>query len=88
MEFDQETHDKIVIMAKDIKFIRERLSDGKETFKEHKGMFVEYDKRIRILEGNQQLLTGKVALLVMGIGAAVLGGVHILIWVLEKMMGR
>lgn len=88
MEFDQETHDKIVIMAKDIKFIRERLSDGKETFKEHKGMFIEHDKRIRLLEQDQRLLTGKMAIIVIGIGAAVLGGAHILIWVLEKVMGR
>ena len=88
MEIDQETHDKILIMAKDIKFIRERLSDGKETFKEHKGIFKEHDKRIRLLEQDQRLLTGKMAIIVIGIGAAVLGGVHILIWVLEKVMGK
>lgn len=72
MEFDQETHDKILIMAKDIKFIRERLGEGKDTFKEHKGVFKEHDKRIRTLEGNQQLLTGKIAIIVALIGAGVL----------------
>ena len=72
MEFDQETHDKILIMAKDIKFIREQLGDGKETFKEHKVIFGKHAKRIRDLESNQQLLTGKMTLLIMGIGALML----------------
>jgi len=72
MEFDQETHDKILTMAKDIKFIRERLGEGKETFKEHKIKFTEYDERIRNLEGNQQLLTGKMTLIIMGLGALML----------------
>lgn len=72
MEFDQETHDKIIIMAKDIKYIRERLGEGKETFKDHKEIFKKHAKRIRDLESNQQLLTGKMTLIVMGIGALML----------------
>lgn len=88
MEFDQEAHDKILIMAEDIKFIREQLSDGRETFKEHKKMFKGQDNRIRIVEQNQQLLTGKIAIIIMGIGATILGASHILIWVLEMVRGR
>lgn len=65
MEFDQETHDKILTMAEDIKFIRGQLDGGKETF-------IKHDERIRNLEANQQLLTGKVTLLIMGIGTVVL----------------
>lgn len=72
MEFDQETHDKIIEMAKDIKTICGRLGDGKETFKEQKRTLKEYDERMRILEQNQQLLTGKMTLIVMGIGALIL----------------
>ena len=72
MEIDQETHDKIIVMAKDITFIREQLGDGKETFKEHKVIFEKHSKRIRDLESNQQLLTGKMTLVVMGIGALML----------------
>ena len=88
MEFDQETHDKILIMAEDLAYIRERLCEGKETFKEHKQIHSKHDERIRILEQNQQLLTGKIALIITGIGAAVLGLVHFLIWMLEKVMGK
>ena len=72
MEFDQETHDKIIEMAKDIRYVRERLCEGKETFKEHKKTFEGHDERIRTLEQNQQLLTGKMTLVVMGIGALML----------------
>jgi len=88
MEIDQETHDKILIMAKDIKTILGRLCDGKETFKEHRETFKEHDERLRILEQNQQLLTGKLAIIVIGIGAAVLGSAHLIIWVFEKVMGK
>ena len=49
-----------------------RLDEGRETFKEHRKMFEKHDKRIRDLEGNQQLLTGKMGLVVMAIGAAML----------------
>lgn len=65
MEFDKDTHDKIVEMALDIKYIREKLGEGKETFKEHAA-------RIRQVEQNQQLLTGKVAVVAMLLGACVL----------------
>jgi len=71
MEFDQDTHDKIIEIAKDIKFIREKLSEGKETFKEH-------DKRLRILENNQQLLTGKITIIITLIGASILFVVNVL----------
>lgn len=72
MEIDQETHDKILIMAKDIKIIRGQLCDGKETFKEHRKIHKGHDERIRLLEQNQQLLTGKMTLVIMGIGALML----------------
>lgn len=88
MEFDQETHDKIIEMAKDIKTICRRLGDGKETFKEHRLIHEKHEERLRILEGNQQLLTGKIAIIVMGVGATVLGAAHILIWILDKVMGK
>lgn len=88
MELDKDLRIKIIETARDVKHICERLSEGRETFKEHRETFEKHDKRIRILEQNQQLLTGKMAIIIIGIGAAVLGTVHILIWVLEKVMGR
>lgn len=88
MEFDEETHDKIIVMSRDIRYIREQLDNGKETFKNHKKAFMEYDTRMRILEQNQQLLTGKITIIIISIGAAILGTAHILIWILDKVMAK
>ncbi len=65
MDQNKEIYIKIAEIAKDIKFIREQLSEGKETFKEHA-------ERIRQIEQNQQLLTGKVAIMIMVFGAGIL----------------
>ena len=72
MECDKDLQDKIIETARDVRHICLRLEEGKDTFKEHKGIFKEHSKRIRDLESNQQLLTGKMTLLVMGIGAVML----------------
>lgn len=65
MQFTEEIRDKIVETARDVRHIREQLDEGKEIFKEHRG-------RIRQLELNQQLLTGKTAIIVIFLGAGVL----------------
>ncbi len=72
MELDKELRIKIIETARDVRHICERLKEGKDTFKEHKRLFEKQDKRIRDLESNQQLLTGKMTLIVMGIGALML----------------
>ena len=72
MECDKDLRDKIIETARDVRHICSRLEEGKDTFKEHKGIFKEHAKRIRDLESNQQLLTGKMTLVVMGIGALML----------------
>jgi len=65
MEFTEEIRDRIIETARDVKHICEQLDNGKETFKEHR-------ERIRQLELNQQLLTGKAAIIIMLVGAGVL----------------
>ena len=72
MELDKELRDKITETARDVRHICEQLKDGKETFREHKVLFEKQDERIRKLESNQQLLTGKMTLIVMGLGALML----------------
>lgn len=65
--------DKILVETNThVGHILDRLNEGRETFKEHRETFEKHDKRIRDLESNQQLLTGKLTLVVMGIGATIL----------------
>ena len=72
MDIDKGLRIKIIETARDVSHICERLNEGKETFKEHKKIFEKHEKRLRELEGNQQLLTGKMTLIIMGIGALML----------------
>ena len=72
MDIDKELRIKIIETARDVKHICERLQEGEDTFKEHKKMFEKHDKRLRDLESNQQLLTGKMTVIIMAIGAAML----------------
>ena len=81
MGFDKEDHDKIIETAQDVKHILERLEEGKETFKEHRGKFKEQNKRIGKLEKEQQLLVGKMAVILIGIGAAVTLVFNFLLWI-------
>lgn len=72
MELDKDLRIMIIETARDVRHICERLSEGRETFKEQRERLEKHDKRIRDLESNQQLLTGKMTLIVMGIGALML----------------
>lgn len=72
MEMDKDLRIMIIETARDVKHICERLSEGRETFKEQRKRLEKQDKRINDLESNQQLLTGKMTLIVMGIGALML----------------
>ena len=72
MECDKDLRDKIIETARDVRHICKRLEEGGDTFKEHKGIFRAHAKRIRDLESNQKLLTGKMTLLIMALGATML----------------
>jgi len=64
MEIDQETLRKIIETHNDVKHILISLEDGKETFRNH-------SERLRALEQQQQLMSGKIAVIIFAIGAAV-----------------
>lgn len=81
MERDEKIYEKVMELVNDFGYIRERLEEGRELFKE-------YGERMRILEQNQKLLTGKMTIIIMGIGAGILGCVHVLIWLIDKVMAK
>ncbi len=62
---DQELRDKIIETSRDVKHIRERLDEGRRTFREH-------SERIRKVEQNQQFMIGKMTIVIMGLGALML----------------
>jgi len=64
MEMDQRTLTKIAETHAHVKHILNSLEEGKETFKDH-------DARIRVLEQQQQFTSGKVAIIIMSLGAGV-----------------
>ena len=72
MELDEDLRDRIIETARDVRHICSRLEEGKETFKNHREKFEKHGKRIRKLEQNQELLTGKMTLLIMAVGAVIL----------------
>lgn len=72
MDLDKDLRVMIIETARDVRHICERLSEGRETFKEQRERLEKHDKLIHDLESNQQLLTGKMTLIVMGIGALML----------------
>ena len=72
MEMDKDLRIMIIETARDVKHICERLTEGRETFKEQRKKLEKQDKRIHELESNQQLLTGKMTLIIMGIGAVMM----------------
>jgi len=64
MNLDPETLEKIIETHTDVKHIMISLDTGKETFKDH-------SERLRVLEQQQQLMSGKIAVIIFSIGAAV-----------------
>ena len=89
---DDELLNKISVEIGELKGImvgvRDDLNSGKDKFKDidktideqHK----EVDERLRLLEQQQQLISGKLAAFVMAIGAGVTLLIHIAIWIADK----
>ena len=65
MELRREDIEKISATYTAVEFIKEKLAEGNEIFKDH-------GERIIILEKNQQYIAGKIAVIVMIVGAIVL----------------
>lgn len=76
---DPKILEMLIEQRKDLEYIREILKDGKKTFSTHSA-------QISNLEKNQQMLMGKVGLIVMFIGAAITVAVNGIIWLWLKII--
>lgn len=93
MEID-DIYKKVIESARDIKYIREDIVDLKRELKEEtagiqKEMKEETKschKRISQIKDVQNLNVGKLSVILITIGAVILGGVQLLIWVLGKII--
>jgi len=74
-------YEKVIESARDIKYIREDVTELKKEMKEETESC---HKRISHIKDVQNLNVGKLSVILITIGAVVLGGVQILIWLLGK----
>lgn len=81
MELDKETHDKIIETHTHVIHILEELKEGKSKFKEQ-------DKRLSTLEGEQQLLRGKITIIVLGVGVFVTALSNLVFYFWSRLIGR
>ncbi|MHC1623448.1 MAG: hypothetical protein ACXQTR_02515 [Candidatus Methanospirareceae archaeon] len=79
MELDKDTWEKIIETNTTCKHILKRLEQGEKKFNSH-------DKRIEKLEQQQQLLMGKFAIIITGLGAFVTLIFNALIWIWTKIV--
>lgn len=70
--------EKIVETHTDVKHILKTLESGKETFKDH-------ENRIRKVEQEYQFEKGKIAIIVLLLGAAVTLMINFLMWLYSKL---
>ena len=80
MEID-DIYRKVIEFGRDIKYMREDIAEMKKEMKEETKAC---HKRIDRIKGVQDLNAGKMAVILITIGALILGGVQILIWFLGK----
>ena len=88
MELDKDTLEKITETNTTCKFILRQLEQGEKQFDKNDARFIRHNKRIRKLEQQQQLLTGKFAMIIMGIGSLVTIAFNALIWMWFKIAGK
>jgi len=76
-----EIYTEVIESRRDIKHLCEDLQDVKKELREETKSC---NKRISRMEGVQNLNVGKLSVILIGIGAVVLGGVQIVIWLLGR----
>ena len=76
-----EIYKEVIESASDIKHIREDIVDMKRELNEETKAC---NKRISRIEGVQNMNVGKLSVILITVGAVVLGGVQILIWFLGR----
>lgn len=69
--------DEFVEMSRDVKYIREDISELKDQIRS-------YDTRLTNVEQTQKLITGKLSIIVIGIGAFIVASVQALTWLWDK----
>lgn len=74
-------YQKVIESARDIKYIREDIAELKKEMKEETETC---HKRITQIKDVQNLNVGKLSVILITIGAVILGGVQLLIWLLGK----
>jgi len=72
---------KVNESARDIKYIREDVTELKKEMKEETKAC---HKRISRIEGVQNLNAGKLSVILITIGAIILGAVQLVIWLMSK----
>jgi len=77
----KDIYDKVIESARDIKYIREDMAEMKEEMKEETKAC---HKRISSIEGVQNLNVGKLSVILITIGAVILGAVQVVIWFMSK----
>ena len=82
MEID-DIYRKVIEFGRDIKYMREDIAEMKKEMKEETKAC---HKRIDRIKGVQDLNAGKMAVVLITIGAVILAGVHALLWFLDKMI--
>lgn len=87
-----EIYKEVTESARDIKHIRGDLADVKRDLKEEtkacnkriSAIGDANNKRLAAIEAVQNLNVGKLSVILIGIGAVILGGVQVLLWLLGK----
>lgn len=74
---NRELYDKVIETYTTVKHIEKSLESGKEIFRDH-------EKRIRILEYENQFTKGKLAIIILLFGGAVTIIFNFLIWLFSK----
>lgn len=88
MELDKDTLEKIIETNTTCNHILRRLEQGEKQFDRNDARFIRHNERIWKLEQQQQLLTGKFAMIIMGIGSIVTLAFNALVWIWFKIAGK
>jgi regulator of replication initiation timing len=87
MEKD-EFYDSVIEMSRDIRYMREDIADlkieVKESRKSNENRMLENEKRIANIERIQNLNTGKLAVVLLIIGAGIMGVFQVVLTIWDK----
>lgn len=76
-------YEKVIESAQDIKYIREDITELKNKMEEDTEAC---NKRISYMEGMQNLNAGKLTVVLVVIGAIMIAGIQLVIWLMDKII--